>query len=145
MKKQITQIRHKQIIVGKGFLVPPFLRHPPVDPACPLFKIFISFPSFLFHPLLRYFRQFLPPSRNPLQGFIQALTDRRLRQVNVLELDPLKQKVKKVIKIAQTTWREPYLFFFFTFRSHQRCKKSVQKRKKRPKKKEKIRSPKINF
>ena len=143
MKKQITQIRHKQIIVRKGVLVPPFLRHPPVDPACPLFKIFVSsLPSFLFHPLLRYFRQFLPLSRNPLQGFIQALTDLRLPEGNVLELDPLKQKV---IKTAQTTCREPYLFFFFTFRSHQRCKKSVQKRKKRPKKKDKIRSPKINF
>ena len=33
----------------------------------PLFKIFVSLPSsFLFHPLLRYCRQFSPPSHNPL-------------------------------------------------------------------------------
>ena len=30
----------------------------------PLFKIFVPLPSFLFHPLLRYLRQFPSPSRN---------------------------------------------------------------------------------
>lgn len=39
----------------------PFLRHPPPDWACPLFKSFLPLPSFLFHTLSRYFRQF-PPS-----------------------------------------------------------------------------------
>ena len=32
----------------------------------PHFKIFISLPSFPFHPFLGYFRQFVPPSRNTL-------------------------------------------------------------------------------
>ena len=34
-------------IVGKGIPAsPPFLRHPPLDPACPLFKIFVCPPLF---------------------------------------------------------------------------------------------------
>ena len=45
---------------------PTILRYPPLDPACPLFKIFVSLPFFLFHSLLRYYRQFPQPSRNPL-------------------------------------------------------------------------------
>ena len=56
-------------IVHKWVLAPPFfLRHPPLDPACPLpfFKSLFPLPYFLFHPLLRYFRQFPPPSCNPL-------------------------------------------------------------------------------
>ena len=40
----------KHCIVRKGVQAPPF---------------FMAL-TFLFHPLLRYFRQFLPPSRNPL-------------------------------------------------------------------------------
>ena len=50
----------------RGFQTP-FLRHPPLDPACTSFLKFL-FPlnSFLFHPLLRYFRQFPPLSHNPI-------------------------------------------------------------------------------
>ena len=50
-------------IVRKGVPVP-FLRHPTLEPVCPLFKIFVSPPPppFLLHPLLRYFRQFPSPS-----------------------------------------------------------------------------------
>ena len=52
-------------IVPKG--VPaPFLWHPPLDPACPPPFLKSLFPLlFLFHPLLRYFRQFPLPSYNP--------------------------------------------------------------------------------
>ena len=32
----------------------------------PFFKSLLPLPFFLFHPLLRYFRQFPPPSHNPL-------------------------------------------------------------------------------
>ena len=47
-------------------------------------------------------------------------------------------KSKIVINAVSATWREPYLFiYFFLFRSHQQCKKSVQKEK-RNLKKEKI-------
>ena len=43
---------------------PPFLEHPSLDPACsPFLKSFFPLVSFLFHPLLRYFRQFPSPSR----------------------------------------------------------------------------------
>ena len=46
-------------IVCEKVPVPPSLRHPPVDPACPPFlKSLFLLLSFLFHPLLRYFRQF---------------------------------------------------------------------------------------
>ena len=56
------------IIVRKVVPVPPFLRHTPLDPACPPFlKSLFPLNSFLFHPVLRYFRWFSPPSRNPLQ------------------------------------------------------------------------------
>ena len=51
-------------IVCKGVPAPhPFLRHPPLDPACPppFFKFLFPLPSFLFHLLLRYFRQFPHP------------------------------------------------------------------------------------
>ena len=45
----------------------PFLRHPTLDPACcPFLKSLFALPSFIFHPLLRYFRQFLPPSHKSL-------------------------------------------------------------------------------
>ena len=54
-------------IVRKRVPTPPFLRQPPLDPACPPFlKSLFLLPSFLFHPLLRHFRQFPPPSRNAL-------------------------------------------------------------------------------
>ena len=49
----------------EGVPVPPFLK--PLDLAYPSFlKSLFPLTSFLFHPLLRYFRKFLPPSRNPL-------------------------------------------------------------------------------
>ena len=57
-------------IVRKGVLpVLPFLRRPPPDPACPLpfLKFLFPLPSFLFHLLLRYFRQLPLPSCNPFQ------------------------------------------------------------------------------
>ena len=44
------------------------------------------------------------------------------------ETQSFKPKNRKVIKTVQAVWREPYLFFF-TFRSHQLCKESVQKEK----------------
>ena len=44
------------------------------------------------------------------------------------ETQSFKPENKKVIKIVWTAWREPYLFFF-TFRSHQLCKRPVQKEK----------------
>ena len=50
---------------ARGFQ-PPFLRHPPLDPACPPFlKSLCPLPSVLLHPLLRYFRQFPHPHANP--------------------------------------------------------------------------------
>ena len=67
--RQLTNINPVKIanIVRKGVPAPIFLRHPPLDPAClSLFKIFALLPSFLFYPLLRYFRQFSPPSRTHL-------------------------------------------------------------------------------
>ena len=46
----------------RRFQVPfSFLRHPPLTQlAPPLLKTLFPLPSFLFHPLLRYFRQFPP-------------------------------------------------------------------------------------
>ena len=41
-------------IVGKEIpALSPFLRHPPVDPACPIFKIFVCPPLFSFPPLFK--------------------------------------------------------------------------------------------
>ena len=58
----------------RGFRQPPFLRHPSLDPSqlASLFQIFVPLPfPFIFHPLLRYFRQFHPPScRQPPLAFI---------------------------------------------------------------------------
>ena len=43
-------------IVGKGIPAPHhFLRHPPLDPACPLFKIFVSPPLFSVPPPFKVF------------------------------------------------------------------------------------------
>ena len=56
-------------IVRKGVPEsPPFLRHPPLDPACPppFFKIFVFPPLLSVPPLLRYLRQFPPPSHNAI-------------------------------------------------------------------------------
>ena len=45
-----------QTIVCKGVLAPLFLRDQPLEPAYPPFlKSLCPLPSFLFHPLLRYF------------------------------------------------------------------------------------------
>ena len=46
----------------------PFLRHPTLDPACPLFlKSLFPLPSFLFHPLFKLFQIVpSPTSCNPL-------------------------------------------------------------------------------
>ena len=46
-------VKYDENSIG-GFQLPPFL------------KSLFPLPSFLFHPLLRYFRQFHPPSLNPL-------------------------------------------------------------------------------
>ena len=63
-------------IVCKGVPAPsPFLRHPSLDPACPTFlKSLFPLPSFLFHPLLRCFRQFSPPLQPP-SALIQPPTN----------------------------------------------------------------------
>ena len=50
---------------------PSLLRHRPLDSTCPLspprfLKSLFPLPSFLFQPLLRYFRQLPPPSRSLL-------------------------------------------------------------------------------
>ena len=42
-------------LVLKGVPVPPFLRHSPLEPACPLFKIFLSPPLFSIPPLFKLF------------------------------------------------------------------------------------------
>ena len=43
-------------IVGKGIPAPHhFLRHPPLDPACPLFKIFVCPPLFSVPPPFKVF------------------------------------------------------------------------------------------
>ena len=53
-------------MVLKEVSAPIFLRHPPFNPAClPFLKSLFLLPSFLFHLLLRYFRQFPTPSHNP--------------------------------------------------------------------------------
>ena len=60
-------IRRRKTIVREGVAAPSFLKHPSLDPACPLFlKSLFPFPSFLFHPLLMYFGQFPTLSRIPL-------------------------------------------------------------------------------
>ena len=61
----LLKTRYKNI-VRKGVPAPRFfLRHPHFEPACPLPLTFLKslFPlsSFLFHPLVRYFRQFPHP------------------------------------------------------------------------------------
>ena len=59
---KIALLSWKKVFSGS----PPFLRHPTLDPACPPFsKSFFPLPSFLFHPLLRYFRQFPHPHAVP--------------------------------------------------------------------------------
>ena len=47
----------------RRFQPPPFLRHPPLAPS--LLKTLFPLLSFLFHPLLRYFRQFSHPHATP--------------------------------------------------------------------------------
>ena len=43
-------------IVGEGIPAPPpFLRHPSLDPACPLFKIFVYPPLFSVPPPFKIF------------------------------------------------------------------------------------------
>ena len=43
-------------IVGKGIPAPPpFLRHPPLEPACPLYKIFVCSPLFSVPPPFKVF------------------------------------------------------------------------------------------
>ena len=54
-------------IIGKGIPAPlPFLRHPPLDPACPLFKIFVCPSLFSVPAPFKVFQTVPPPSHNPL-------------------------------------------------------------------------------
>ena len=55
------------IAVRKRVPAPPFLRHSSFDTARPPFLNFLLFLSYFpFYSILRYFRQFTPPSRTPL-------------------------------------------------------------------------------
>ena len=47
-------------IVRKGVPAPSFLRHPPLKPACPLFKIFVSTLLFSIPPPFKVFQTILP-------------------------------------------------------------------------------------
>ena len=63
-------------IVCKGVPAPsPFLRHTPLTQLAaippPPFRIFLSLPFFLFHPLLRYSRQFPPTLTQPSPTLIR--------------------------------------------------------------------------
>ena len=42
-------------MVRKGVPAPPILTHPPLEPACPLFKIFVFPPPFSVPPPLKLF------------------------------------------------------------------------------------------
>ena len=48
-------VANSMAIVCKGVPAPPFLRHPPLDPACPLFKIFVSPPLCSVPPPFKVF------------------------------------------------------------------------------------------
>ena len=70
-------------LVRKGAPVPPFFRHPPLDPVFPPFlKSLFLLSSFLFHPVLRYFRQSPPPSHNPLVSSIQPTNLSWFKQIS---------------------------------------------------------------
>ena len=56
--KMFFLTEHKEAIVRKVVPASPLLRHPLLDPGCPLFKIFVSPPLCSVPPTLRYFRQF---------------------------------------------------------------------------------------
>ena len=61
---QVLKTQSKPIVCK-----PPFLTHLPLNPACPpphFLKFLFPLLAFLFHPILRYFRQFPPPLPNPL-------------------------------------------------------------------------------
>ena len=81
----------------------------------------------------------------PCQGFIQAQTDLHLPEIKSQSLIEFWNSILSTKKLKSNKncldylEREPYLIFF-TFRSHQWCKKSIQKEK-RDLKKKKIRSP----
>ena len=49
----------------RGFQLPVFKVPTPLPSLSPLFKIFVSLPSFLLYPILRYFRQFHQPQATP--------------------------------------------------------------------------------
>ena len=60
------QIYKSLCIICNGVPAPtPFLRHPPLDPACPFLKPWFLLPSFLFHLLLMYFKQLPQPHATP--------------------------------------------------------------------------------
>ena len=60
-----------ETIVHKGAPVPLFKAPTPWPRLAPFFKSLFPLPSFLFHPLLRYFRQFPPPAHKPLPPLIR--------------------------------------------------------------------------
>ena len=59
---------HANVCIVRMGVPAPLFNAPNPWPSLPPSVLRSSFPpsSFLFHPLLRYFRQFRPPSRNPL-------------------------------------------------------------------------------
>ena len=79
---------HCLYIVCKGVPAPLFLRHPPLDPVCPLpppnppfFKSLFPLPSFLFYPLLRYFRQ-SPPHLHATPSYPNLIYQPSLHTMN---------------------------------------------------------------
>ena len=71
-------------IVRKGVPVPPpFFQAPTPWPSIPPFlKSLFPLSSFLFHPVLRYFRQSPPPSHNPLVSLIQPTNLSWFKQIS---------------------------------------------------------------
>ena len=61
----------KSNIVCKGVPAPPFLRHSPLDPGCPLYKIFVSPLLFSVSPPYKVFQRVPPTITQPPPVLIQ--------------------------------------------------------------------------
>ena len=93
------------LIVCKG--VPALrLKAPTPEPGCPYFQIFVSLPFFMFHSILRYFREFPPTScyslhLNPTnQSFlVQTNIQFNCRFLSKIDFQYFKPLFKQVILI----------------------------------------------
>ena len=94
--EMIFGITQKPLYIGisrKGVPAPPFLRHPPLDPACPLFKISVSPPIFYVPPSFKVFSTVSSTLTQPPPAVIRPTNLSWFKQISKEQFLPVQQSL----------------------------------------------------